>query len=256
MSTRIEQIRPLAEREPQTAELPGHPPRPKAALFDLLVVFTPLLLSAAYLLVVSIESPVTFVAIAWPLNFCTMLLIACRIRSRNISWRELGCGWGRWNMRTAALGSLQSLIVLFLAMLGFVVAGAAVMVFIDPQAAPDMSQYNYLSGNLSLFFVSLAGVLVVSSFGEELIYRSFLINRLEALLGGASTLATSTSVACSSLWFGLIHFHWGWVGVVQTTGMGLALGLSFILLKRNLWPLVAAHATMDTLLLLQLYLAR
>ncbi|HSG80951.1 MAG TPA: hypothetical protein VLC48_01770 [Gemmatimonadota bacterium] len=41
---------------------------------------------------------------------------------------------------------------------------------------------------------------------------------------------------------------------IQTTFMGLALALSFLLVKRNLWLLVLAHAYIDTVLLVQLYL--
>ena len=44
------------------------------------------------------------------------------------------------------------------------------------------------------------------------------------------------------------------VGIVQTTFMGLALTVSYVLVKRNLWVLVLAHAYIDTLLLVQMYL--
>jgi membrane protease YdiL (CAAX protease family) len=36
--------------------------------------------------------------------------------------------------------------------------------------------------------------------------------------------------------------------------MGLALAASYLLVRRNLWVLVLAHACIDTLLLVQLYL--
>ena len=41
-----------------------------------------------------------------------------------------------------------------------------------------MSSYEYLQGNLPMLLLSLAGVYIVSSFGEEVLYRGFLINRL------------------------------------------------------------------------------
>jgi hypothetical protein len=44
------------------------------------------------------------------------------------------------------------------------------------------------------------------------------------------------------------------VGIVQTTFMGLALAASYLLVKRNLWVLVLAHAYIDTVLLVQMYL--
>ena len=45
----------------------------------------------------------------------------------------------------------------------------------------------------------------------------------------------------SSLVFGLIHYTWGAAGVVQTTFMGLALAVSYLLVRRNLWIPVLAH---------------
>ena len=36
--------------------------------------------------------------------------------------------------------------------------------------------------------------------------------------------------------------------------MGLALGISYLLVKRNLWVLILAHAYMDTVLMVQMYL--
>ena len=71
---------------------------------------------------------------------------------------------------------------------------------------------------------------------------------------GGGAWATRAAVAASAIVFGLAHFDWGVVGMVQTGFMGLALGTSFLILRRNLWVLVLAHAYMDTLLLVQLYL--
>ncbi len=59
----------------------------------------------------------------------------------------------------------------------------------------------------------------------------------------------------SSIVFGLIHFDWGLVGMVQTGFMGLALGVSYLAVRRNLWVLILAHGYMDTILILQMYFA-
>ena len=45
------------------------------------------------------------------------------------------------------------------------------------------------------------------------------------------------------------------MGVAQTTFMGLALGICYIKLKKRLWILILAHAYMDTILMVQMYLA-
>ena len=94
---------------------------------------------------------------------------------------------------------------------------------------------------------------VVSSFGEEAIYRGFLMNRLAELATGGRV-AWSMAIVISAIVFGLVHFDWGVVGIVQTALMGLALAVSYLAVGRNLWVVVLAHACIDTLLLVQLYL--
>lgn len=53
--------------------------------------------------------------------------------------------------------------------------------------------------------------------------------------------------------FGLIHFEWGLGGILLTIIMGSVLGLMFLAAKRNLWPMIVAHATLDALLMTLLY---
>ena len=43
--------------------------------------------------------------------------------------------------------------------------------------------------------------------------------------------------------------------MVQMTFMGLTLGLCYLVVGRNLWILILAHAYLDTILLLQIYFA-
>jgi hypothetical protein len=59
------------------------------------------------------------------------------------------------------------------------------------------------------------------------------------------------AVVFSSIIFGPVHFDWELMGVVQTGFMGLMLGISFLMVKRNLWILVIAHAYMDAILMIQ-----
>ena len=117
-----------------------------------------------------------------------------------------------------------------------------------------MSGYNYLRGNLPMLILSLVGIYIVSSFGEEVIYRAFLINRI-AELGSGSKTAWLLAVVVSSVVFGLVHSEWGLAGMVQTCFMGLALGVSYLVVERNLWVTILAHGYMDTILLLQIYFA-
>jgi len=149
---------------------------------------------------------------------------------------------------------IQSVVVFVVAGLAFAV-GAVVMANIvgRPEAA-DMSGYDFMRDNLAVFLLCLAGVYIISSFGEEVIYRAFLINRI-AELGSGSKVAWRAAVVVSSVVFGGVHFEWGPVGIVQTAFTGLALGVSYLVVGRNLWVTILAHVYLDTALLLPIYFA-
>ncbi len=138
------------------------------------------------------------------------------------------------------------------ALVAFVVGGMLMAGGAAGGEGADMSGYEYLQGNLPMLLLALAAVCLVSSFGEEVVYRGFLMTRV-AEMGDRTRAAWGTALVIGAAVFGLAHFAWGVVGVVQTTFMGLALGAAYLLVRRNLWVLVLAHAYVDTLLLVQLY---
>ncbi|HXV91577.1 MAG TPA: type II CAAX endopeptidase family protein, partial [Gemmatimonadales bacterium] len=191
-------------------------------------------------------------AVVWVANILMLVTVWIGLRLRAQTWEHFGLSL-RWNGRRA-LGRtvLQSIVVCVLALAAFVVGTVAMKNVTVAPAGADLSGYNYLQGNLPLLLLALAAVYVVSSFGEEMLYRGFLINRL-AEIGSAGRLAWSVSIVTSAVVFGLAHFDWGIVGIVQTAFMGLALAISYLVTKRNLWALVLAHAYIDTLLLVQMY---
>ena len=81
----------------------------------------------------------------------------------------------------------------------------------------------------------------------------YLITRISEMAGNSKNWL-KIAVLISAIIFGLAHFAWGLMGMVQTGFMGLALGISFLFVKRNLWVLILAHAYMDTILMIQMYL--
>jgi len=199
------------------------------------------------------DDPFARQVVVWIANVAMLATIWLGLRLRGQTWEHLGLGlrFGGWR----ALGRtiVLSLIVLVAALAAFV-AGSALTASL--QAAPetaDMSGYEYLRGSLPMLLLALGGVYIVSSFGEEVVYRGWLMTRI-AEMGGTRRPAWGAAVVVSALVFGLAHFDWGLAGIIQTTFMGLALAAAYLLVRRRLWVLVLAHACIDTLLLVQLYL--
>ncbi|MHC5094185.1 MAG: CPBP family intramembrane glutamic endopeptidase [Planctomycetota bacterium] len=195
--------------------------------------------------------------VVWSANIIMIILVWTGLRLRGQTWAHFGLRFRFGGWRPLVRTVLLSVPVLVIAMIAFV-AGEVMMTVMMRGAAPgaqqaDMSSFEYLQGNLPMLLLSLAGVYIVSSFGEEVLYRGFLINRL-AEIGAGTRAMWTVAVLVSAGVFGLIHFGWGVTGMVQTALMGLALAGAYLLTKRNLWVLILAHAYLDTLLLVQIYL--
>ena len=79
-----------------------------------------------------------------------------------------------------------------------------------------------------------------------------MVDRLARVFGGGRRGRVLGALGCG-LPFGLIHYEWGLGGVLGTAVMGATLGLMYLATRRNLWPLVAAHASLDLILMLQAY---
>ncbi len=90
----------------------------------------------------------------------------------------------------------------------------------------------------------LLAVMLFTGFYEELLARGFLLDRCRRLLGGIWA-----PVLLSSLLFGLGHAYQGWTGVVQTTLVGIVFARLAIRWGR-LWPLILAHAGLNSLSLI------
>lgn len=177
------------------------------------------------------------------------LFVAIALQRRHHrSLRDLGlrrlARW--WTLPAWGLAVLVVSVVLHLV----IVPGLA---YLLGAPEPDFSRYDAIVGNLPLFIFTALGAMFTGGFIEEVIYRGFLIDRLEQIIGGGRGSAAAAALL-SGLVFGLIHFEWGIGGIVSTAALGAGLGFMFLATKRNLWPLIAAHATLDLVLLSQLYL--
>lgn len=192
--------------------------------------------------------------IIWSINILMLVIVWIGIRLRGDKWSDFGLTFGRMNSKRSLRTFLRSLLVFFIASAAYIL-GTIIMANISgmPESA-DMSNYEYLKNNLFMFILTLCGVYIVSSFGEEVIYRAFLINRFTEL-GLGSRYGKMLAVAFSAVIFGLVHFEWGLTGMVSTAFMGLVMGIFYLKFNKNLWILVLAHAYMDTLLLVPIYLS-
>ena len=77
---------------------------------------------------------------------------------------------------------------------------------------------------------------IASGFSQELVFRGYLIARLERLLG-----STSLAILITTVMFGSYHLYQGFVPAIGIAVSGLVYAVSFCLFRR-LWPICVAHA--------------
>ena len=200
------------------------------------------------------DNPILKQTVVWVANILMLIYVWIGLKLRRERWKDFGLTFKSISLRSGIKVLLLSLLVFVLALAGFII-GSIIMANITgiPEGA-NMTGYDYLKDNIGMLLLTLIGVYIVSSFGEEVIYRGFLINRISQI-GADSKIGRNIAVILSSIIFGLVHYEWGPMGIVQTGFMGLVLGICYIKLKKRLWILILAHAYMDTILMVQMYLA-
>lgn len=90
-------------------------------------------------------------------------------------------------------------------------------------------------------FAAVVATMLFVGFYEEVLARGFLLKRCQGLLGGHWG-----PVLMSAALFGLGHFYQGMLGMLQTALMGIVFA-SLALKWQTLWPLILAHALLNTL---------
>ena len=191
--------------------------------------------------------------------FCINLLMLCSVW---IGLRLRGQSCARYRPAiSTSLGAkgdpgvfFQSIAVLLASLVAVVAAAVAMAILFGRPEGADMQGFAFLHGNLPMLLIVLPAVYLNASFGEEVIYRGFLITRI-AELGSDSKFARWLGLLISSVLFGLVHSDWALVGIVQMACMGFTLGTSYLLVNRNLWVTILAHGYLDTILIVQMYLA-
>ena len=159
-------------------------------------------------------------------------------------WREVGLARPKSWVATIAAGVLGgTALKLFSKSVLMPLVGA-------PAVNPD---YHYLFGNAAALPEMMVDVILGAGFGEELVFRGFLFERLGKLLG-ASAAAKTAIVLATGILFGAVHYPLGGIfSATQATFVGLVYGAVFAQTGR-LWPLIAAHAAFNVVAVLIIYL--
>jgi membrane protease YdiL (CAAX protease family) len=122
---------------------------------------------------------------------------------------------------------------------------------------PDLHAFRALENNTAALLAGLVIVWTVAAFGEEMLFRGFLLNMIYRLLPGGdkrSRMNWITALAASSILFGCAHAYQGPAGMIMTGCIGFGFGIIYLLTRRNLWPSILTHGLYDTVGFISIYL--
>lgn len=192
-------------------------------------------LIAAVLLLLIAFLPPYGVIVGW-----LFLLAALLICARQGSFAEIGFrrppSWRRTLTQGVAIGVLAQFVFALL---------------IDPLLARwtgspvDLSSLDGMRGNVSIYLFMLAIGWVLGGFLEEMLFRGYLLKRIQYVIGNRPW-ASAAALVLTAWAFGMAHGYQDTAGMISTGLMGLLLGALFISSQGNLWLPILVHGVSNT----------
>jgi membrane protease YdiL (CAAX protease family) len=162
------------------------------------------------------------------------------LRLRGMRWRDVGLGlyegWGR----TLLIGTLSGVGIEMMELF----CTQPLLAHLTGQM-PDLSAFDRVTGNVKWLMISLAFTWTLFAFGEEFIFRGYLINRIADLVGRTRS-SWGVALVLASAIFGLSHFMQGITGVSENFIDGIILGALYLKCGRKLAVPIIAHGVTDT----------
>lgn len=110
--------------------------------------------------------------------------------------------------------------------------------------ATDLSSFEGLKGDWVKYLVFLAFMWVFAAFGEELLYRGYIVKQLVRIFGEGKV-AWLLAILISSVAFGFAHLYQGPSGVITTGFVAILFGVILYKNPENLWVGILTHGFYD-----------
>ena len=109
----------------------------------------------------------------------------------------------------------------------------------------DLRYLGAIEGNLDVVLALLPFIWLSAAICEEIVYRGFIQQRLERILGGG-LVGNAAAIALTSLIFAANHAVQGLSGMIQTFIVSCVLGAIFVRSRHNLVLMILIHGVWDT----------
>lgn len=179
-----------------------------------------------------------------------LVLATISLRIRGLRWRDVGLFRKRSWRAVAMLGIAGGLLLEVIEIYG----SQPLLMRLTGQP-PDLSDFKVLHGNWKITLLAIALAWMLAAFGEEMVWRGYLMNRV-AGLGNNTRAAWICSLIAVNCAFGLGHSYQGITGIIDEGFMGVLLGIMYLATGGNLAVPIIAHGVSDTVDVLLLFLGK
>ncbi len=193
-----------------------------------------------------------------PITLITTLILL------TIYIHKQGRNWSMYGLKPL-VGAKEKILIFPQSLLVFLAFAAAVgsvlvvgdffqIAFLLEVSTGVEERFGEVRDNLARYLLWLAIVWTSAAFGEEMFFRGYLITRLQEAFSGAY-IAPALAILISAVIFGYGHMSYqGLRGFIITGLIGVAFGSMYLVLKKNLWPVIVVHGVVDTISFTSLYL--
>lgn len=123
-------------------------------------------------------------------------------------------------------------------------------------APPALDSLRALRGDVARYLYAAIPVAWGSAaFGEELVVRGFLLDRIGKGIGASRTPAYVAAIVIQAVIFGACHLYQGVGGALLTGAVGLVIGLVWLGGRRNLWACIILHGVVNSISFIGAYTA-
>ncbi len=167
------------------------------------------------------------------------------IKRRNLSYPEIGFIKCSFNTKFFNEVGLVAFLIFIVQMIGILIVGS--LFGLPDQGTAIAAQPQTIVG----FIIDIVFVTwLVTGLGEEFIFRGIVLNRFKEFFKSVGISNPYLLSGSQAIWFGLGHQSQGLSGVIITGLIGFFLGIYLLRRsKHGIWPLVFAHALVDTVVL-------
>ena len=170
------------------------------------------------------------------------------LRWRSLRWKDVGLRFDRPLLKLVLIGAAVGVGMEALELLATQPLLTKLL-----NRGSDLHEMQPLVGNWKILVLAMVLTWILAAFGEEMIWRGYLVNRFADLFGRSTTgwIASATLV---TILFGLGHFPQGPTGVIENIIDGAILAAVYFATNRNLLAPIIAHGIQDTIDVVLIYL--